>query len=98
MRMMEVRKNVVKLLKKYPHLRNDDVALVFAYWQMVDKIKFKKSDYPITSPSTIIRDRQALQSDGYFLPTNPEVLKKRHKQKVKMRVWLGYTPEPLTTE
>ena len=97
MKMIEVRKNVVKLLKKYPHLRNDDVALVFAYWQLVDKLKLKKPDHPITTPLTIVRDRQALQSDGYFLPTDPEVLKQRRKQKVKMRVWLGYAPEPYIT-
>jgi len=95
MKMTKILENVAKLLDKHPYLRNDDVDLVFAYWKLVDQVKFSKPNYPITSPATIIRHRAKLQEHGYFLPTKPEVLKKRHKQKVKMRVWLGYTPEPL---
>lgn len=93
MKMTEILKNVVKLLKKYPKLRNDDVDLVFAYWKLVDKVKFKKPKYPITSPSTIIRHRAKLQEQGYFLPTDPKVIKKRLKQQVKIRVWLDYPIE-----
>lgn len=92
--MTEVRKNVVKLLKKYPNLRNDDVDLVFAYWKLVDHVKFRKPKYQITSPATIIRHRAKLQEYGYFLPTDPEVLKKRHKQEVKMREWFISNQEP----
>lgn len=88
--MTKILENVVKLLKKDKKFRNDDVDLVFAYWKLVDHVKFSKPDYPITSPATIIRHRAKLQSEGHFLPTNPEVIIKRRKQRYQIERALGY--------
>jgi len=82
--------NVVELLKQNESLRNDDRLLIFEYWSRFDKTKLTLPPRPITTPATIIRIRQELQSKGYFLPTDPQVASKRHKQKVKFRKWLGY--------
>ena len=78
------------LLKQNEALRNDDRPLIFEYWRRFDKTKLTLPTHPITTPATIIRIRQELQSEGYFLPTDPQVTAKRHKQKVKVREWLGY--------
>jgi len=84
----KVIENVVKLLKENENLRNDDRLLIFEYWKSFDNTKMNVPDYPITNPATIIRVRQKLQSEGYFLPTIPEVTAKRYKQEIKVRVWL----------
>jgi RNA binding exosome subunit len=82
--------NVAELLKQNENLRNDDRPLIFEYWRRFDKTKLTLPAHPITNPATVIRVRAELQSEGYFLPTDPEVTTKRHKQKVKFREWLGY--------
>lgn len=91
--MKKILENVVKLLEKHPNLRNDDTDLVIMYWKSFDKVNLQKPDYPITSPRTITRIRQKLQSKGYFLPTDQKVIEERRKQKVRIRTWLGYNPE-----
>jgi hypothetical protein len=95
--------NVAHLLYVKESLRNDDRLLIFEYWRTFDRthiplkalralddfVERITPDRTVTSPATIIRVRQKLQSDGYFLPTNPEIIRKRDKQEIKLRIWLG---------
>ena len=87
MKMNVIEKNVAKLLQENPAFRNDDRLLIFGYWNKVERIKIKMPSIPFTSPETIRRVRQKLQSEGYFLPTDPNVLKRRRKQETKIRSW-----------
>lgn len=88
MRMSVIENNVALLLKENPELRNDDRMLIFSYWNKFDNADIEIPNYPVTSPSTIRRMRQKLQSKGLFLPTNPDILKKRRKHKKKIEKWL----------
>jgi hypothetical protein len=87
--MKQIIENVAQLLKENENFRNDDRPLIFEYWRRFDHAKhLPPLAYPLTNPATIIRIRQKLQSEGYFLPTDPDVTYRRHKQKVKIKVWL----------
>jgi len=100
--MEQIIENIAELLYRDKRFRNDDRLLIFEYWRRFDRknlhIKAIKAlddfvehitpDRSVTSPATIIRMRQKLQSDGYFLPTDPAVTAKRFKQKVKVRRWI----------
>jgi len=88
--MTKILENVVKLLKKDKKFRNNDVALVLGYWKKFDKAEVVPPTFPITSPATIIRFRQKLQSKGEFLPTDPDVIIKRRKQRYQIERALGY--------
>jgi len=81
--------DVAKLLQNDERLRNDDLALIFKYWKLVDGADVTQPEQLLTSPLTIIRVRQKLQSDGYLLPTDPIVIKVRRKREVKVKKWLG---------
>jgi hypothetical protein len=99
--MEQITENIALLLKENEKYRNDDRLLIMEYWRRFDRTNlalkaikalddFVVRNPMVTNPATIIRMRQQLQSDGFFLPTDPEVTVKRHKQKVKVREWLGY--------
>jgi len=101
--MEQIIENIAELLKRDVKFRNDDRLLIFEYWRRFDRknlhvkaihalddfVEHITPDRSVTSPASIIRVRQKLQSDGYFLPTDPEVTAKRYKQKIKVRHWLG---------
>lgn len=90
MTIKKVKENVALLLKENPELRNDDRLLIFAYWNTFDDAKLKMPEHPITSCESIRRIRAKWQSEGFFLPTNPDVIKKRRKQRYKIEDALGY--------
>jgi hypothetical protein len=82
--MKKVKKRVAKLLEKYPHLRNDDQALIRYYWRIFEGYEIPIPSKPKTGAASIIRARQKLQEEGCYLPTNPEVIEQRRKQESMM--------------
>jgi hypothetical protein len=73
----------IEALNSNPECRNNDLELLFQVWEnqgltIDDNIKeeIKHSGVDI---KTLFRQRQLIQSQGKFLPTTPEVLKKRRK-------------------
>jgi hypothetical protein len=82
--MKTVQANVEKLLELHWHLRNDDRDLLFVYWYEYDGFNAHPPKH-LTSPSTIIRVRAKLQSNGDYLPTDLNVQKLRHIKQKEMR-------------
>ena len=85
-RLKTVKERVEYLLKKYPSARNSDLYLAILYFRKftelgkyIDYIPYsliKKYDGTFES---VRRARQKIQEEGRYLPTDPEVLKKRRK-------------------
>lgn len=77
-RMNLVRQRVELLLEQNEQLRNDDNALVFAYWNEYDNAHLKIPEKAMTQASTIVRRRQEIQNDEKRLPpTDPDVKRRR---------------------
>lgn len=81
-RARKVRENVLTLLEEVPATRNDDRLLMVNYWQRFDEITFNENFATsfinaATSPESIRRARQSIQSGALFMPTDTEVLKNR---------------------
>jgi hypothetical protein len=86
-----VEENVRVLPKCDEHFRNCDICLIFNYWMSVDsEVRFMSVEgrHCLTSSESIRRSRQRIQSKewtdkdgvrryGMYLPTDPEVRKKR---------------------
>ena len=73
-----VRQRVALLLEHNRELRNDDNALVFAYWCEYDNASLKMPEQAMTQASTILRRRQEIQNDEKrFPPTDPDVRRRR---------------------
>jgi len=78
-----VKERVEWLLKNYPETRNDDRYLIILYLRYftpmrryLDFVPYKViKDLP--SFETIRRVRQLIQEKGKYLPTNPEVMRRR---------------------
>lgn len=69
---MTIRKAVRLALSHYVECRNDDRLLFAEVFPIC----------PGAHPATIVRYRAHFQNDqGWFLPTNPEVLKRRRRHK-----------------
>lgn len=77
------------ILLYYDDARNDDKILIYRYWDVVDRGKGHLRDIlpSLTSPETIRRCRQKIQSDGLLLPTRPGVLKRRRIRQEAFREW-----------
>ena len=87
-----VKERVEWILQKYPNARNSDLYLTIIYLRKFTElgkyIKFipyeviKKYDGIF---ETIRRTRQKIQEEGKYLPTDPNVLRKRRKLAEKFR-------------
>ena len=81
-----VKERVEYLLRKYPDARNSDLYLTILYLRKFTELG-KYIDYIPYNVirkyegvfETIRRTRQKIQEEGYYLPTDPKVLKKRRK-------------------
>lgn len=69
------------ILENYPNARNDDWDLLFwalnennVYIPFSIRDKIKKSGLNYHS---LLRERQKLQSEGYYIPTDLEIIKRR---------------------
>lgn len=84
----DVRKNVENILHEFPETRNCDKQLIVKYWQLVDMISMNDINEFLqgfidrsTSTESIRRARQLIQEEGYYLPTDETVAKRRMRQK-----------------
>lgn len=83
-----VKGNVEKLLERNPDSRNSDKYLIYLYvhevlgvpityeqWQKISGVSFE----------SIRRVRQKIQEEGRYLPTDPEVARKRGRNQEEIR-------------
>jgi hypothetical protein len=77
--------STAELLRDDEDLRNDDLALTFAYWRTHDLYNPNPPCAPLTSPETIHRARQKLNEEGLYIATDPKVRKRRRRD--EMREW-----------
>ena len=84
----EIKTRVEGLLSENEGLRNDDLALIFVYWKRYDHVGIENPPKVATSPSTIIRARASIQTEGRYPPTDPKVQEKRRRRQEEVRSWL----------
>ena len=85
-RLRTVKERVEYLLDKYPNTRNSDLYLIILYLRYFTELGkyIKYIPYDVIKKydgitETIRRMRQKIQEEGRYLPTDPEVLKRRRK-------------------
>lgn len=69
--------------------RNSDIWLILKIWKG-QGLRFH-CEVPVSdlvSPESIRRSRQLFQSSGLFVPTDPEVIKKRKIRELEVRDWV----------
>ena len=86
-KMETVKERVAGLLRDDENLRNDDLALTFAYWRKHDSYNPDLPCTLLTSPETIHRARQKLNEEGLYIATDPKVRKRRRRREDKIREW-----------
>ena len=73
----------MEALENNPESRNNDLELILQVWAVHGLGLTESQKYTIRTCGveikTLLRERQLIQAEGKFLPTNPEVLKKRRK-------------------
>ena len=101
---MNLKKQVKFVLENYPETRNSDIRLMGNIWVIFYKdmlifdgkeysVKLKNL-YDLPREDNIKRIRAKLQNEEKkYLPTDPEILKKRKCLEEKWRNILGYNPE-----
>jgi hypothetical protein len=78
-----VRENVEKLLREIPATRSNDKLLMLTYWEDIDGIEIgNRFDFVFraTSPESIRRARQLIQSEDKYLPSEKVVAIRRGRQ------------------
>lgn len=81
-RAKKVKENILTILEEFPETRNNDKLLMLRYWELCDDVnlhnEFEETFLAsATSPESIRRARQLIQSKGLFLPTEDEVIRRR---------------------
>jgi len=87
-----VKERVEWLLQRFPNARNSDLYLTILYLRYFTELGsyIKYIPYELIKKydgifETIRRTRQKLQEQGKYLPTDPQVLKRRRKLAKMMR-------------
>ena len=87
-----VKERVEYILEKYPNARNSDLYLTILYLRKFTELGryIKYIPYEVIKKydgifETIRRTRQKIQEEGKYLPTDPNVLRKRRKLAEKFR-------------
>jgi len=88
-----VKDRIEYLLRKYPEARNSDMYLLILYIRnFVPELSkyIRYIPYEIIRkyeglPESVRRARQKIQEEGRYLPTDPEVLRKRRRLAEKFR-------------
>lgn len=99
-----IKEKVLKCLELYPDSRNSDVKLTNAVWvEFYHSLLFIKDGvlavklldiYKLPNQDIIKRWRAKIQNEeGKFLPTDPEITKKRQRREEQIRKDLNYNPE-----
>lgn len=80
-----IRENVAMILSMSEKARGDDKTLLLLYWKWVDRIDFSNFEEEFMTKGTmaesIRRQRQILQEDGYYLPSEEIIEERRLRQK-----------------
>jgi hypothetical protein len=96
-RMKKVEKNVIELLKAHYELRNNDNALVLAYWNTyngISIIDFEQTSFfniaiKLSPAGSIIRARARIQNELHLYPPDPETANAREEKELEVRIsWL----------
>ncbi len=97
---MKLKEQVETILEKYPECRNSDIKLTLNVWHtfyngMISEIGGEKyiklkDLYDLPREDHIKRIRQKFNELGMYLPTNPDVQKKRKLLEKEWRKELGY--------
>jgi len=87
-----VKERVEYLLERYPNARNSDLYLIILYLRKFTELGkyIKYIPYEVIKKydgimESIRRSRQKIQEEGRFLPTDPDVLKRRRRLAEKFR-------------
>lgn len=87
-----VKERVEYLLEKYPNARNSDLYLIILYLRKFTELGkyIKYIPYEVIRKydgvmESIRRARQKIQEEGRYLPTDPNVLKRRRRLAEKFR-------------
>ena len=87
-----VKERVEYLLERYPNARNSDLYLTILYLRKFTELGkyIKYIPYEVIKKydgifESIRRSRQKIQEEGRFLPTDPDVLKRRRRLAEKFR-------------
>lgn len=84
-----VRDLVRDLLKKEPRCRNDDKWLIYRVMSHFTRVFIPYDDFDkFPSYESVSRCRRKIQYDeGLFLPTDPDVLRKRRIKTDEVKIW-----------
>ena len=94
-----VHDRVLSLLEQYPSTRDDDLKLIFLYWQIYHKNTFQE-DGPIyvivkshvgelTHPESIRRVRAKIQNEEGRFRGSDETEQRRVEEKIEWEKWVG---------
>jgi hypothetical protein len=83
---------VEEVLAKDEYARNNDFWLMLGVWKKQGvRIAIDGPIDKIISPETIRRVRQKIQNDErMFIPTDPQVIKKRRQREISMKVVINH--------
>lgn len=88
---------VRNVLESEKRARNSDKYLIWHIWRNIqhkDLNRFEKFK-EVHHPRSIIRVRQEIQNqDGMYLPTDPDVIKKRRIKEKEIRDYYGEMSKP----
>lgn len=87
-----IKKQVQHALDNYPATRNSDALLVETVCRLFTDRAGERYDQ-LKIAETVRRSRQYYQNKGYFLPTDPAIIKRRNQNKSEYRVAMGYAAE-----
>ena len=104
---MRLPDKVLFCLENYPQTRNCDISLTIKIWEVYHQDKINNGSvslsdlYDLPREDNVKRYRAKIQNvEKLFLPTDPEVIKKRNIKEDEWREELGYasqaTGEPQT--
>ncbi len=99
-----LKSQVIKVLEDSPKTRDSDQYLTLMIWQKFckDYIHYENGKPYIfledimrcPREDNVKRHRAKLNSQGLYLPTNPQVIKARQKKQSKWQKELGYNYKP----
>lgn len=85
MKKQRIKDNVAMILSMSEKARGDDKTLLLLYWKWIDRIDFSNFEEEFlekgTMAESIRRQRQLLQEDGHYLPSEDIIEERRLRQK-----------------
>lgn len=91
MKRLTIRQNVEIILSCDEQSRGDDKRLLLLYWRDIDGINFANFEEEFMTKGTmaesIRRQRQLIQEDGFYLPSE-EIIEARKERQKEMRDYI----------